>query len=46
MPYKRKQPTPGSVQFNKFLAELPEKRLQGAKEKNSGLDADAKTRMK
>ena len=26
MPYKKKQPTPGSVQFNKLIAELPEKR--------------------
>ena len=26
MPYKKKQPIPGSVQFNKFIAELPEKR--------------------
>ena len=26
MPYKKKQPIPGSVQFNKLIAELPEKR--------------------
>ena len=26
MPYKKKQPTPGSVQFNKLIAEMPEKR--------------------
>ena len=26
MPYKKKQPIPGSVQFNKLTAELPEKR--------------------
>ena len=26
MPNKKKQATPGSVQFNKFIAELPEKR--------------------
>ena len=26
MPYKKKQPLPGSVQFNKLIAELPEKR--------------------
>ena len=73
MPYKKKQPIPGSIQFNKLIAELPEKRekikaqiefrndilesqkrvnyksefdrLQGAK-KISGLDANAKTRMK
>ena len=72
MPYKKKQPIPGSVQFNKLIAELPEKReiksqiefrnsiiesqkrinyknefdrLQGAR-KISGLDANAKTRMK
>ena len=72
MPYK-KQATPGSVQFNKLISELPEKRekikaqvqfrhdllesqkrvnyqnefdrLQGAK-KLTGLDANAKTRMK
>ena len=25
MPYKKKQPIPGSVQFNKFIAELPKK---------------------
>ena len=25
MPYKKKQPIPGSVQFNKLIAELPEK---------------------
>ena len=73
MPYKKKQPIPGSVQFKRLIAELPEKRekikaqiefrndviesqkrvnyknefdrLQGAK-KLSGLDANAKTRMK
>ena len=73
MPYKKKQATPGTVQYNKLIAELPEKRekikaqiefrndilesqkrvnyknefdrLQGAK-KISGLDANAKTRMK
>ena len=73
MPYKKKQPIPGSVQYNKLIAELPERkekikaqiefrndilesqkrvnyknefdRLQGAK-KISGLDANAKTRMK
>ena len=70
---KKKQATPGTVQYNKLIAELPEKRekikaqiefrndilesqkrvnyknefdrLQGAK-KISGLDANAKTRMK
>ena len=26
MPYKKKQPIPGSIQFNKLIAELPEKR--------------------
>ena len=26
MPYKKKQPIPGSVQFNKLVAELPEER--------------------
>ena len=26
MPYKKKQPIPGSVQFNKLIAELPAKR--------------------
>ena len=26
MPYKKKQPIPGSVQFNKLIAELPEKK--------------------
>ena len=26
MPYKKKQATPGSIQFNKLIAELPEKR--------------------
>ena len=26
MPYKKKQPIPGSVQLNKLIAELPEKR--------------------
>ena len=26
MPYKKKQATPGTVQFNKLIAELPEKR--------------------
>ena len=26
MPYKKKQPIPGSVQFNRLIAELPEKR--------------------
>ena len=26
MPYKKKQPIPGSVQFNKLIAALPEKR--------------------
>ena len=26
MPYKKKQPLPGSVRFNKLIAELPEKR--------------------
>ena len=26
MPYKKKQPIPGSVQFNKLIAEKPEKR--------------------
>ena len=26
MPYKKKQPIPGSVQFNKLIAEIPEKR--------------------
>ena len=73
MPYKKKQASPGTVQFNKIIAEIPEKRenikaqiefknnilesqkrinyqnefgrLQGAK-KISGLDANAKTRMK
>ena len=25
MPYKKKQPIPGSIQFNKLIAELPEK---------------------
>ena len=25
MPYKKKQPIPGSVQFKKLIAELPEK---------------------
>ena len=72
MPYKKKQASPGTVQFNKLIAELREKRkkikahnefrnnilesqknnyknefdrLQGAKEL-SGLDANAKTRMK
>ena len=73
MANKRKQANPGTVQFNKLIAELPEKRekikaqiefrnnilesqkrinyknefdrLQGAK-KISGLDANAKTRMK
>ena len=25
MPYKKKQPIPGSVQFDKLIAELPEK---------------------
>ena len=73
MLYKKEQPIPGSVQFNKLIAELPGKkenikahiefkngiiepqkiinysnefdRLQGAK-KTSGLDANAKTRMK
>ena len=73
MPYKKKQASPGTVQFNKLIAEIPEKRekikaqiefrndilesqkrvnyknefdrLQGAK-KISGLDANAKTRMK
>ena len=25
MPYKKKQPIPGSVQFNKLIAEIPEK---------------------
>jgi len=73
MTNKKKQATPGTVQYNKLIAELPEKRekikaqiefrndilesqkrvnyknefdrLQGAK-KISGLDANAKTRMK
>ena len=73
MPYTKKQAIPGTVQFNKLIAELPEQRekvkaqvqfrhdllepqkrvnyknefdrLQGAK-KISGLDANAKTRMK
>ena len=73
MTNKKKQATPGTVQYNKLIAELPEKkekikaqiefrndilesqkrvnyknefdRLQGAK-KLSGLDANAKTRMK
>ena len=73
MANKKKQATPGTVQYNKLIAELPEKRekikaqiefrndviesqkrvnyknefdrLQGAK-KISGLDANAKTRMK
>ena len=73
MANKKKQASPGTVQFNKLIAELPEKRekikaqiefrnnilesqkrinyknefdrLQGAK-KLSGLDANAKTRMK
>ena len=26
MPYKKKQAIPGTVQFNKLIAELPEKR--------------------
>ena len=26
MPYKKKQPIPGSVQFNKLIAEIPGKR--------------------
>jgi len=26
MPYKKKQAIPGSIQFNKLIAELPEKR--------------------
>ena len=26
MPYKKKQPIPGTAQFNKLIAELPEKR--------------------
>ena len=26
MPYKKEQATPGTVQFNKLIAELPEKR--------------------
>ena len=26
MPYKKKQVIPGSIQFNKLIAELPEKR--------------------
>ena len=26
MPYKKKQATPGTVQFNKLITELPEKR--------------------
>ena len=26
MPYKKKQPIPGSIQFNELIAELPEKR--------------------
>ena len=26
MPYKKKQATPGSIQFNKLIAELPEKK--------------------
>ena len=73
MTNKKKQATPGTVQYNKLIAELPERkekikaqiefrndilesqkrvnyknefdRLQGAK-KISGLDANAKTRMK
>ena len=73
MANKKKQATPGTVQYNKLIAELPAKRenikaqiefrhellesqkrvnyknefdrLQGAK-KISGLDANAKTRMK
>ena len=73
MTNKKKQATPGTVQYNKLIAELPEKRekikaqiefrndilesqkrvnyknefdrLKGAK-KLSGLDANAKTRMK
>jgi hypothetical protein len=73
MPYKKKAITPGTVQYNKLISELPEKRekikaqvqfrhdllesqkrvnyqnefdrLQGAK-KLTGLDANAKTRMK
>ena len=28
MPYKKKQPIPGSVQFNKLVAELPEKKRE------------------
>ena len=73
MPCKKKQAIPGSIQFNKLIAELPEKRemikvhiefrnyvlesqkrinyknefdrLQGAKKKLLGLDANTKSRM-
>ena len=31
MPYKKKQAIPGTVQFNKLIAELPEKRLKQIK---------------
>ena len=31
MPYKRKQATPGTVQFNKLIAELPEKKQENIK---------------
>ena len=35
MPYKKKQAIPGTVQFNKLIAELPEKNERRFKHKSN-----------